>query len=150
MDRDEVAKRDGKARRVFNISEQRIYKHTDYDIILGSEQIEPTGLLVVASLKPKDVRHGQLPKFVLRWDEKANVLDVDSMNTTKDEVKAFKDGTNDYYGHHPKKIGSSPRKFDVCIGWNGHQVYHGKIAFSIGREVDTATGLGITTSINVS
>lgn len=150
MDRNKVAERDGKARKAFNVNEQHTLVHTGYNISLDSGQIESTGRLVIARLKPKDATARILPEFVLRWDEKANSLDVDPVNVSIVEAREFKKGTGDYYGHHPKKVGSNPRVFEVNIGWRGQQVYHGGIKFSLAREVEVKAALGIGTSLSVS
>ena len=146
MDRNEVAKRDGKARRAFNVSEQQTYIHTEYDMILYGEQIELTGRLIIARLRPRNARQGYFPEFVLRWDEKANSLDVDSVNTPEAETIAFKQGTDKYYGHHTKKAGSESRVFEVNTGWHGCQVYHGEIRFSLAREVESIIQIGTVVS----
>jgi len=150
MDRNKVAKRDGKARSALNVSEQRTYMHTEYDIVLGNEQIEPTGRLVIARLKPRVATTGILPEFVLRWDEKANSLDVDLVNGSRAEAREFKRGTSNYYGHHPKKVGSGPRVFEVNVGWHGQQVYHGKISFGLAREVEAAATIGLNVAASMS
>ena len=150
VDRNKVAERDGKARRAFNVNEQHTHIHTGYDIVLGSGQIESTGRLVIARLKTKDAMARILPEFVLRWDEKANSLDVDPGNVLIVEAREFKKGTGDYYGHHPKKVGSNPRVFEVNIRWRGQQVYHGEIRFSLAREVEVKAALGVSTSVSVS
>ena len=150
VDRNKVAERDGKARTAFNVSEQHKHILTGYDIVLGSGQIESTGRLVIARLKMKDATVRISPEFVLRWDEKANSLDVDPVNVSIVEARKFKKGTGDYCGHHPNKVGSNPRVFEVNIRWRGQQVYHGEIRFSLAREVGFKAAVGISTSISVN
>jgi hypothetical protein len=149
MDKDKVAKRDGKARSAFNVSEQHTFIHSEYDIVLDGKQIEPTGLFVIARLKLRNAKIGTLPEFILRWDEKDNRLDVDPVNVTKDEVIQFKKGTSNYYGHHPVKLRSDPRVFEVNIRWDGRPVYHGEIRFSLAREAEITAGVGLSTSVSV-
>lgn len=141
MDTSKVAGRNGKARRAFNVSEEHILKHPQYDIVLDGVQIGRTGLLVIARLRPKNVAKGTFPEFVLRWDEKANQLDVDPLDVSEAELAEFRRGTSDYYGHHTDKVGAGPKVFETSIGWRGHAIYHGQIRFSLAREVEIRCGL---------
>jgi len=150
MNTNKAAKRDGKARSTFNVSERHTFVHAEYDIILKDGQIGPTGLLVVARLKPKNATIGTWPEFVLRWDERDNLLDVDPVNVSGAEKSLFKEGTNNYYGHHASKFRSGPRVFEVDIGWNGQSVYCGEIRFSLAREVETKSALGLRPSVSES
>jgi len=150
MDINKVAKRDGKARSAFNVSERHTFIHPEYDIVLDGRQIGPTGLLVIARLKPKNARTGTSPEFVLRWDEKDNHLDVDPVDVSRAEESQFKKGTSDYYGHHADKLRSGPRVFEANIEWHGQPVYHGEIRFSLAREAETRVAIGLSTSASVS
>jgi len=150
MDTNEVAKRDGKARRAFNVSERHTFIHTEYDMFLDGAQIGPTGLLVIARLKPRNAAIGTLPEFVLRWDEKDKHLDVDPVHVSEAEERQFRRGTSGYYGHHGDKLDSGPRVFEVNIGWHGQPIYHGEIGFSLGREVEARVALGLSASASMS
>jgi len=150
MDTNKVAKRDGKARSTFNVTEQHTYIHPEYDIVLDNGQIGATGLLVIARLKPRDGTAQTLPEFMLRWDEKDNRLDVDPVNVSEVEDSEFKKGTNDSYGHHPKKVSSSPRIFEVDVLWHGQQVYHGKIGFNLARKVSATVAVGLRVAASMS
>lgn len=144
MDKNKVAERDGKARSAFNVSECHTFIDSQYDIVLG-KPIGETGPLVVAKLEAKDAP----PKaaFILRWDEKANCLDVEPpANATRKQKQLFRNGTNGYSGHHPEKIGSGPRVFEVDIVWNCKGLYHGEIGFSLGREVEAKVSIGLCVS----
>jgi hypothetical protein len=150
MDINEVAKRDGKARSAPNISERHTFIHPEYDIILDGGQIGPTGLLVIARLKPKNATIRTLPEFVLRWDEKDNHLDLDPVDVSKAEKSQFKKGTSNYYGHHAEKLRSGPRVFEVNIVWHGQPIYHGEIIFNLAREVEARVALGLSALASVS
>ena len=149
MDINEVARRDGKARSAFNVNEKHTYIHTEYEIVLDSGQVQPTGLLVIVRLKPKNATIKGLPEFILRWDEKASWLDVQPVNVPKDDERKFKNGISGYYGHHSKKVASGPRVFEVNVGWRGQSVYHGEISFSLGREVEAKLKIGLRASASV-
>ena len=150
MDTNKVAKRDGKARRAFNVSERHTFIHAEYDIVLDGAQIGPTGLLIIARLKRKNATIGKLPEFVLRWDEKDKHLDVDPVDVSKDVKKQFKKGTSRDYGHRPIKLRSDPRVFEANIGWHGQPIYHGEIKFNLAREAEARVALGLSTSASVS
>ena len=141
MDTNEVAKRDGKARRAFNVSERHTFIHAEYEIVLDGAQIGPTGPLIIARLKRKNATTGTLPEFVLRWDEKDNRLDVDPVGVSEAEERQFKKGPSGYYGHHADKLDSGPRVFEANIGWHGQPIYHGEIRFNLAREVETESAL---------
>ena len=150
MDKDKAAKRDGKARSAFNVSEQHTFIHTGYAIVLDGRQIGPTGLLIIARLKPKDATIGTLPEFILRWDEKGNHLNVDPVDVSKAKKGQFKKGTCSYYGHLAVKLPSGPRVLEVNIGWDGRPVYHGEIRFNLAREAEATAVLGLSASASVS
>ena len=150
MNINKVAKRDGKARSALNVSEQHTSIHPEYDIVLDGGQIGPTGLLVIARLKPKNATIGTLPEFVLRWDEKDTHLDVDPVDVSKAGESQFKKGTSNYYGHHADKLHSGPRVFEANIGWHGQPVYHGEIRFNLAREVEAKAAIGLSTSASMS
>ena len=148
MDKNEVAKLDGKARSVFNVSECHTFIDSQYDIVLG-ESIGKTGPLVVAILKAKNAT----PEvdFVLRWDEKANYLDVEPpVNATRAQKQKFRNGTDGYSGHHPEKIGSGPHVFKVDIIWNCKGLYRGEIGFSLARAVESKISIGPSVSAHYS
>lgn len=150
MDTNKVAKRDGKARRAFNVSERHTFIHPEYDIVLDGEQIGPTGLLVIARLRPKNATIRTFPEFILRWDEKDNHLDVDPVDVSKAEESQFKKGTSNYYGHQASKLRSNPRVFEANIGWHSQPVYHGEIRFNLAREAEVRVAIGLSTSASVS
>jgi hypothetical protein len=150
MDTNEVAKRDGKARRVFNVSERHTFIHAEYDIVPNGAQIGPTGPLIIARLKPRNATIGTLPEFVLRWDEKDKRLDVDPVHVSGAEERQFRRGTSGYYGHHADRLDSGPRVFEANIEWHGQPIYHGEIGFSLAREVEARVSLELSASASVS
>jgi len=150
MDRKKVAERDGKPRKAFNRIEDRIYLHTEYDIVFGTGKLLPTGPLVIAELRPKDARTGEWPAFVLRWDDKDGRVDVDPLNVSNDERQEFEKSTSGHYGHQSKRVGSNPRVFEINVGWHGQQVYQGKISFSLDREWEGKATIGLATRASYS
>jgi len=150
MDRGRVAERDGKARLASNVSERHIFVRPEYDIVLDGSEIGPTGPLVIARLKPKHATTGTLPEFVLRWDEKDNHLDVDPVSVSKADANRFRQGAGDCYGHHAVKLPSAPRVFGVKVVWHGRLLYHGEIGFSLAREVESRTAIGLSTLVSES
>jgi hypothetical protein len=150
MDKDKAAKRDGKARSAFNVSEQHTFIHPGYDIDLDGRQIGPTGLLVIARLKLRDATIRTLPEFILRWDEKGNHLNVDPVGVSKAKKRQFEKGTSNYYGHRAVKLPSDTRVLEVNIRWGGQPVYHGEIRFSLAREAEATAVLGLSASASVS
>ena len=135
MKEEKVAARDGKARRVRNVTEAHRYVDHKYVMTLYSgNQTTPHGHLLVASLQPR-LSDSPWPTFDFRWDDKSDTLDVDVRNVSKAEVAEFKIGTNAYYGHHTEKMASSSRVFEADIVWKGLSVYSGQIGFSLEREI---------------
>jgi len=149
MDKDKVAKRDGKARSAPKSSEQHTFIHADYEIVLKRRPIEGTGPLVIAELKPRDTKIGALPRFVFRWDEGANHLDVDPVKVSKAEKSQFQHGIGGYYGHRTVRLSSSPRVFAADIGWRAERIYQGQITFNLAREVATETVLELRPFMDV-
>jgi hypothetical protein len=149
IDKDKVAKRDGKARSAFNLSEQHTFIHPEYDIVPDDAQIGHTGHFVIARLKPGNATIGTLPEFILRWDDKGNHLNVDPVCGSKTKKVKFKKGTGNYYGHRAVKLPSGTRVLEVNIGWGGQLVYQGEIRFSLTREAAITTAVGVSTSVSV-
>ena len=150
MDANKVTNRDGKARSAFNVNERHTFIHPEYDIVLDGQHIGPTGLLVIARLRPKNATIETLPESVLRWDEKDNHLDVDPVEVSEAEESKFRKGTSNYYGHHTDKLQSGPRVFEANIGWHGYRIYHGEIRFNLARVAETRVGIGLSASVSVS
>jgi hypothetical protein len=149
MDKDKVAKRDGKARSAFNLSEQHTFIHPEYHIVLDGKQIGLTGLFVIARLELGNATIGTLPEFILRWDEKGNHLNVDPVGVSKAMKRRFEKGTDNYYGHHSEQSRSGTNVLEVNIGWDGQPIYNGKIRFSLKREAEITAGVRLSTSISV-
>jgi hypothetical protein len=149
MDIQEVAKHDGKARRTINVSESTFY--IDYNYVIDTydnNEITKTGLLVVANLHSKNRLTKKSIEFLFRWDGKANTLDIDPCHATSKERSKFISGTNGYSGHHPKKLTSATREYEVELIWEGKRLYHGKIGFGLARVVVSSTSLVINLSVS--
>jgi hypothetical protein len=134
MDIKEVEEGDG-AKAILNVSEEREYVHPDYDLVLGEGQIGQTGLLAIATLKLKNPRTGSLPDFVLRWDDKDDRLDVDSLSKLEKEQRLFRRGTGGYCGHHSVRISTSPRAFEINLAWQGQGIYRGRLKFNLSIDL---------------
>jgi hypothetical protein len=136
MDTKKVEERDGKARATLNVSEEHKYIRPDYDLVLGKGEIGPTGLLAIATLKLKNSGAGVLPEFILRWDDKDDWLDVDSLSKLEKEQRLFRKGIGEYYGHHAVRISVSPRVFRINLVWQGQVIYRGKLKFNLSRDLE--------------
>ena len=66
MDRNKVARRDGKTHSAFNVVERHTFIHEEYHMVPGGAGIGPTGLLIIAGLEPKNTMACTLPGFVFR------------------------------------------------------------------------------------
>ena len=134
MKKEEVAKRDGKAFKTNEVKVKQDYIDAKYELShYPRNEITPTGLLTVGELKPKD---NILPRFLFRWDEKGDNLDVDINNVSRDKKRKFEHGQGGYGGHHPKRIPDEKNKiFGVDIKIPDFQVFKGKISFGLHREL---------------
>lgn len=150
MDIKKVEERDGKARATLNVSEEHKYIHPDYDLVLGEGEISPTGLLAIATLKLKNPRTGVLPEFILRWDDKDDRLDVDSLSKLEKEQRLFRKGTGEYYGHHSVRISFSHRVFEINLAWRGQVIYHGKLKFNLSRDVEARDAVVLKATASAS
>lgn len=149
MDSKEVAERDGKARRTIDVNESTFHIDSNYVIdTYDNNEITKTGLLIIAKLHPKEQLPTKSTEFLFRWDGKANTLDIDPRNATAKERAKFTSGTSGYSGHHPKKLTSATREYEVELIWEGKRLYHGKIGFSLARVVVSSTSLGINVSVS--
>ena len=142
MKKERVEDRDGKARRIRNVSEAHQHIDDGYSIaVYSGNEITPHGHLIVACLQPKD-SESLLPTFEFRWDERSNALDVDAKRTSKAELVEFRRGTSRYYGHHTKRVGANPRVLEAEIGWDGQRLYTGQIGFNLDREAVAIIKIG--------
>lgn len=148
MRRDKV-KHDGRAFGAFNLTErQRHLIHPSYELkCMENARLTSTGHLVVADLRLTGQSAGRLPNFEFRWDEPLGQLDVDPIGVPKSGYSVFRKSKNKCRGHHTVKIGSNPRVFRVDIAWYGQDIYCGEISFSVAREVEAKTNLGVSASV---
>lgn len=87
------------------------YLNQDYEKkILPDNPATKTGLVEVMELIPKI---SEMPKFILRWDEKANTLDVDIYKG--DKIRNNLWSTKGYNGHHAQEIENRIFKIDISI-----------------------------------
>jgi hypothetical protein len=117
----------------------------DYDLIKHDLKRGETGLLSAFSLIAKI---SGKPSFRARMDDgsdrrrKDPELDLDIEGVT-DEVKTwFKQGRNDYYGHHTLRQSDNPRRtFDVEIGTPAGIVFKGEVSFAANFVLKTAPAM---------
>lgn len=97
------------------------YLNPKYEIeVFSNKRTTPTGLLEVARLKPKKA---ELPRFIFRWDENTDDLDVDIYKEGRHRNDLWK--IPDYKGHHTKKIKN--RRFKANIEIPKEKVFRGVI-----------------------
>lgn len=128
-----------------NVEKHCLDRNYDLEEHSGGE-ITPTGLLVIATLKPKK---SSLPEFWFRWDEKDDKLDVDIKevdNTVKDW---FKRGEKGYGGHHPKRISVEKRTSEVDIRIPGINIFRGFISFGLHREVAIKDKIQLSDTLHI-
>ena len=87
------------------------YLNRDYDAkIFPDNPATKTGLVKVMELIPKI---SEMPKFIFRWDEKADTLDADIYKSDKICTSLW--NIEGYNGHHPQKIKNRIFKIDISI-----------------------------------
>lgn len=135
MKPEEVAIKDGKAFKTTEVKVIEKWIHPKYEMIKYREnRITDTGLLLVAELRPMEEN---LPRFLFRWDEKAESLDVDITDVSEEIKRKFKRGREGYEGHHPKRVPDEKEIiFEVCIRTPQGKVFEGKISFGLFRELE--------------
>lgn len=95
----------------FNPKFEIEFLHEDYSINSGKRNMTETGYMVVFELDSRSTS----PRFIGRWDQNEELLDVDILGVDKKAVSDFRAGKNGYYGHHPLRISESPRLFQIEI-----------------------------------
>ena len=143
MKKEQVARQDGKAFRTNTVRvEKEEYKDPQYTIeTYGSRGIGETGLLEIGRIVP--VVSG-LPRFLLRWDERQEALDVNIEGISEAEVERFKRGQGGYKGHHTVRIpGCSARVFRADIRIPRRRIFAGNILVALHREKECAEGLSL-------
>ncbi len=145
MDRDKIAKKDGRARRTIDVVEiERKYISPDYELTLYSDsEIGDTGRLDIGVLEPKRKPVPPLPWFSLRWDERATAIDADADDCTAEERNLFRRNAQGYLGHHTVILDIPGRVAEWKLMWKGGCLYHGKIRCPVGREVESTAAIGI-------
>lgn len=146
MNIEKVASRDGKAFETNEVKvKQDYYIDARYELSLyPRNKITPTGLLTVGELKPKD---NALPRFLLRWDERAKSLDVDINNVSREIKRMFKVGKRGYEGHHTMRVPDAENRiFEVNIKIPGITVFKGEISFGLHRELEVTVNLEASVS----
>lgn len=134
----DVLKKDGKAKKVYNIQFVSDFIDEDYSFQIENESIiSSTGKLVIFKLVPKNKK---LPLFEERWDKNKNTLDIDMISGDKNEGLLFKYEKNGYLGHHPERcenFGSHGHNLNIKIP--NKNIFSGKISFNVFREQECLT-----------
>jgi hypothetical protein len=132
----------------FNFKRQDRFVHAQY-VLRGGElaSVTATGHLEVLRLEP--VVPGELPIFSVRWDERANTIDVDLIGDPQ-EAKLFKRGACGYYGHHCETASTAPRTFKVSLGARWLRLYEGFLTFNIGLSAQVKDEFRLEDSISAS
>lgn len=127
MKKDQIFKRQGE--NVFAVDKAMNIRHAlnlhpDYTLHAPNEsRIGDNGLLVIFELVPIDEK---LPRFRARWDQNKEVVDIDILNVGRAIFDDFRGERNGYSGHHPSRISTDERRFEikiaipeieVCSGW---------------------------------
>jgi len=115
--------------------------HPDYEVKFGDPKVSSTGSMVIFKLIPKDGCSG--PRFVGRWDNKQEALDVDVFDAIDKENKQFKAGADGYCGHHNGKaeFGASGRTYQIKIEWLGKgTIFEGEANFAVHRRLQAESG----------
>ncbi len=133
MDKRKVFLKNG--RRIFRvdkISSPKVeirYIHPDYVFHFQEGGLTDTGLLNV--FKIYSLTSPSCPRFVGRWDQSVEALDVDVFNvSTKSGVK-FRAGKDEFAGHHPRRLSDSNRSYNVTIRLPTGMIFYGAVSFSI-------------------
>ncbi len=125
-----------KERKVGGSTSVKIYKNylsSEYEVKMYCEQeASDTGLVKFCELIP---RHLHLPKFIFRWDERGEALDVDIHINGKPAKKLWNE--SGYSGHHPQKIEDKGynRGYNIDIKIPGRQIFLGVIDIGLSFEL---------------
>ena len=122
------------------------YKNPNYEVkLLPNTPATETGLVEVMELVPKV---SNLPKFVARWDEKENTLDVDMYEGEKNNRNpSWIKEENGYKGHHATKRVGAGRIFDIDIKIPNMRIFKGSFNVGFRFEVSVNDSLRIRSSI---
>ncbi len=135
--------RDGRAFGVNEVKADTYHIDKDYNLeCYSKKKITRTGLLEVAILKSTKKL---LPKFIFRWDEKADTLDIGILNVSYINKRSFNSGINGYTGHHPKRVGRN-KVFKVFIKTPDRIIFNGLITSPLHREQELTIGIGLKSS----
>jgi len=145
----EKAKQSRTARGTNTVSESHSRLNDDYEILTYSEnRITKTGWLVVAELRPKKLTPGR-PRFLFRWHEEANHLNVDPIGVSKAQAKKFINGKAGYGGHLAAMVSSNSRTAHATILWDGDMLFEGYITIPLKFEVSAMARIGVHVGASV-
>lgn len=117
----------------------------EYEIeTLSDHFTSPTGFLEVVRLKPKSP---ELPKFIFRWDENKDALDVDIYKEEIIHNELW--NVEGYEGHHTQKITSAGKVFKANISIPDKKIFEGKIDVGLFIQLTIKDSGKLTDSIKV-
>ena len=117
----------------------------EYEIeVLSDQRTTPTGLLEIVRLNP--TKPG-LPRFIFRWDENADVLDVDIYKDEKYRNDLW--NKNVYNGHHTRRISNEAKIFESDIKRFDSSIFKGKIDVGLFIKITIKESCKLIDSIKV-
>ena len=117
----------------------------EYEIeTLSGQSTTPTGLLEVVRLRPERM---ELPKFIFRWDENKDELDVDIYREEKLCNELW--GEIGYNGHHTGKIPREGKVFKADISIPNRDIFRGNVDVGLFIQLTIKDSVKLTDSIKV-
>jgi len=117
----------------------------EYEIeVLSDQRTAPTGLLEIVRLNPTKP---DLPRFIFRWDENADILDVDIYKDEKYRNDLW--NKNGYNGHHTWRISNGAKIFEADIRKFDSPIFKGKIDVGLFIKITIKESGILTDSIKV-
>jgi len=101
-----------------------------------------TGLVRVIELIPKI---SEMPNFILRWDEKADTLDVDIYRNGQVCNELW--DTDGYKGHHTQKIENKTFKVNIAIP--NEEIFNGSINVGLLIQLSLQTKANIKPNLSL-
>jgi hypothetical protein len=118
---------------------------SEYEVeILSEQSTTPTGLLEVIRLKPRKL---ELPKFIFRWDENADKLDIDIYK--KERLCKELWSEIGYNGHQTKKMPGEGKLFEANISIPNRHIFKGNIDVGLFMQLIIKDSTNLTDSIKV-
>ncbi len=148
MDPRIVEKKDGKAFAVLKVHplDGHFIAHS-YELRCFDEiRISNTGWLKVFELVPHAVSE---PRFIGRWDERAEQLDVDITGVPESISQKFKRGSGGYNGHHSQRLATEGRQYKVAISIPEGKIFEAVMCFGVLRELELKGSLEVKSDLAI-